>query len=82
MKAHRRTEITVETDQVVVIRRAKFFRGWCAECEREVDMVSLADAQAVTGMAGGGSMPGQGWHVREGQDSAVLVCMESLLKSM
>jgi hypothetical protein len=85
VKAHRRTEITVETDQVVVIRRARFLRGWCPECGSEVDRVCLPDAHAVVGMSGkarGASTVAQGWHVSVGQDGAVLVCLESLLKSM
>jgi hypothetical protein len=42
--ASKRTEITVETDQVWIIRKAQAARGWCAECGREVDMVGVAEA--------------------------------------
>lgn len=45
-------------------------------------MVSRADAHALAGTAGSGPAQGGGWHVREVQDGIVLVCMESLLKSM
>ena len=39
--AYRRTEITVETDRVLIIRKSNSTRVWCAECGREVDMVDL-----------------------------------------
>jgi hypothetical protein len=47
--AYRRTEITVETDQILIIRKSHSERGWCAECGREVDMVGVNDAGELTG---------------------------------
>jgi len=84
MGTHKRTEITVETNEIVVVRRARFFRGWCAECGCEVDLVAMPDARAVAGISGQNSevTPVQQWHVCEGQDSGALVCLESLLKSV
>jgi hypothetical protein len=47
--AYKRTEITLETDQIWVIRRSHSRRAWCAECGREMDMVGLKEAQALSG---------------------------------
>ena len=80
MSLHKRTEITVETNEIVVVRRARFFRAWCAECGREVDMVGLSDARAVAGT--GEAVQGKQWHVCEGQNQTALVCLDSLLKSI
>ena len=52
MAAHKRTEITVETDRVLIIRRSRSIRGWCPACSCEVDMVGLREAEAVTGLTG------------------------------
>jgi hypothetical protein len=84
MAAHKRTEITVETDQVWIVRRRHSTRVWCRECAREVDMVGLADASMLTGITHQGMRHGaqaQEWHFSEGQDGAPLICLESLLKS-
>ena len=48
---YKRTEIIVETDQILVLRKARFTRGWCAECGREVEMVTLIDAITLSGRA-------------------------------
>jgi hypothetical protein len=83
--ARKRTEITIETERVVVIRRRNSRRGWCRECGREVDMVGLSDAGKLAGttqkMLGEGDQ-GQKWHVSEGADGTKLICLESLLKGM
>ena len=84
MTAHKRTEITVETDRVLIIRRRRSIRAWCQECGCEVDMVGLVEAQALVGMAGQALLdyaPARGWHVSEGQGKARLFCLESLLKA-
>jgi len=35
MTAHRRTEVTVETDRVLIIQRRRVIRTWCQECGGE-----------------------------------------------
>jgi len=80
MQAHKRTEITVESDEVVVVRRMRIYRGWCEQCQRDVDMVSDADARSIvkaSGLQEGQEQPG-GWHLCRGQEPS-LVCLESLL---
>ena len=84
MQVHRRTEVTIETDRVLVIRRHST-RVWCQECAREVDMVGLADASVLTGITEQGMRHGAQawkWHLSEGQDGAPVICLESLLKSL
>jgi hypothetical protein len=55
--AYRRTEITVESDRVWVIRKSHSTRAWCAECGKEVDMVGLKEAQRLSGMTPPGMSP-------------------------
>ncbi len=85
MAAHKRTEITVETDRVLIIRRSRSIRGWCPACSCEVDMVGLREAEAVTGLTGQAlrdcGRTGR-WHVAQGPDGGWLICLESLRKSM
>jgi hypothetical protein len=81
MELRKRMEITVETDEVVTVRRAKVYRAWCAECAREVDMVAVTDAWAIVGVPKTVPTRSVKWHVYEQQETA-LVCMESLMKSM
>ena len=38
-----RTEITLETDRLIVVNRPKKKR-WCSDCEVYVDMMSIDDA--------------------------------------
>lgn len=46
--ASKRTEITLETDRIWIVRNAHAKRGWCTECGREVDMVRLTEAEALS----------------------------------
>jgi hypothetical protein len=48
MTAHKRTEITVETDRVLIVRRRRSTRASCPECGREVDMAGPEDAEALS----------------------------------
>ena len=84
MTTHKRTEITVETDQVLIIRRRRSIRARCAQCGCEVDMVGPEEAGALAGMSGQtlrDSAHARGWHLSEGPNGTALVCIESLLKS-
>jgi hypothetical protein len=80
-----RTEITIQTERLVLIRGRRSTRAWCQQCGREVEMVGLSQAAAL---AGGvkptlpDSTQGRGWHVSEDQNGSPLICMESVLKSM
>ena len=48
MAGYKRTEITVETDQILVISKLRPLRAWCGACGREVDVRTRND---------GGSLP-------------------------
>ncbi|MGA8214924.1 MAG: hypothetical protein WB799_15110 [Candidatus Sulfotelmatobacter sp.] len=85
MKAHRRTEITVETDRLLIIQRRRLVRAWCQECGGEVEMVSLGEAEALTEVPGQKfceSAQAHRWHLSENQEGSYLVCLESLRKSL
>jgi hypothetical protein len=84
MTRHRRTEITIETDRVLIIGRRHSTRAWCPECGRDVYVVQ---AQMLTSgtqprLLKGDSTGPQPWHSFEGPDGKLLVCLESLLKAM
>jgi hypothetical protein len=77
----KRTEITIETDRLLIIRRRRTARFWCPECRREVEMVSVAEAEALTGVTRpmlGECADALGWHFAESPDKATLICLESL----
>ncbi len=82
MAAYKRTQIIVETDQVLIIRRRGCVRHWCRECGRETDMVTLSSAGLVTGMAQAllrdDARTGK-WHMTETAGGSRLICLDSLL---
>ena len=84
--AHRRTQITIQTDRTLIVRRSRSrARLRCAECGCEVEVVDLAEAEALTGMSQTRISDGAGanrWHCLQGEGDAVLVCLDSLLKAM
>jgi hypothetical protein len=81
----RTTEVTLETKRVQIIRRLRSSRSWCAGCARDVDMVGLEEAGALTGMtqavllqwAGSGN-----WHFSHSLEGAQLICLDWLMKSL
>ena len=90
LRAYKRTEITVETEQIWIIRKSRARRGWCADCGREVDMVRLDEAGVIPGritppLTAQPMLPGcgdnRGWHWSQAEDGTALVCLESALKS-
>lgn len=88
--ARDRTEITIETDRVLIIRGRRSKGAWCEKCGREVDTVGLQDMRTLTGTSHpmlAGSAELGGWHLCGGQDAAgqaaePRVCLDSLLKSL
>jgi len=85
MAAYRKTEITIETQRVVTIRRRRSLRAWCTECGAKVDMVNLAEVQALTELQQQvlrDSAEAQKWHFCEGPGRTTLVCLESLRKTL
>jgi hypothetical protein len=86
---HKRTEITIETDHAVVVRRRSSRRGWCSECGHEVEVVGLSEAglSQIRTIAGdtqpllGESSGIEGWHVFEDRDGSPVICLRSVLNS-
>lgn len=46
------TEITIETTQVLVIKRRQVSRSWCSECGSEAESVRLEDVNALVDETG------------------------------
>ncbi len=87
--AYQRTEITMETDRVFIIRKSHSTRGWCAECGREVVLVGVKEVEVLRGKAqlftthpmlpGCGDSRGLHWSLAS--DGSPLICLESVLKA-
>lgn len=86
---YKRTEITLETDRLLIIRKSHTTRRWCGECGREVEMVSLKEAEELTGKTQPPMtqpmLPGcgdsRGLHCSLATDGSPLVCLDSLLRA-
>lgn len=78
---HQRTEITIETEQILIIRRRQLLRGWCAECGGEVEMAVMEEGAKSAGL-GEKSVSdlsqAYGWHVLQSQDGRRLICLNSM----
>jgi hypothetical protein len=77
---YKRTEITVETDRVWIIRKSHSTRVWCEKCGREVEMVGLREAAALSGVGQPVLLDtdGRDWHRTQAPDGSPLICLESL----
>jgi hypothetical protein len=78
----RKTEqITVETDQILVIRRQRVTRTWCDECQRHTEFIPVEE---IKGVLGGGLIPANsalpGLHFAKALNGSTVVCAESLTK--
>lgn len=77
------TQITVETERVLVIsRRASLLQGWCAACAEPVALLTLEEAvfagvspESVARAVAAGRL-----HLIELADRLVCLCLNSLLK--
>jgi hypothetical protein len=47
----KRTEITIETRRVLVVRRRQFLRGWCQACLAEVQMITPNEAATLASVS-------------------------------
>ena len=48
--AKTRTEVFIETSEILIIKRNRtFVRAWCEDCGREVSMLPLYEAALLTG---------------------------------
>jgi len=84
MKRKRRTEITVETEQVLIIRRTgQPMTAWCQQCGAEVVMITPEEAargagaslRAIRRLVEAGQL-----HFRESANGRLFICLNSSLK--
>ena len=78
-----RTEVTIETDERLIIRRGgQLPRARCSECGEQGTMISLEEAVALAGVS---SRAIHHWvetgqiHFAETSDGFLLVCLNALL---
>jgi hypothetical protein len=78
----RRTEITIETERVLVISKRKFAaRAWCKPCGKQVEMVTVDETARLARVS---SRTVYRWvetdklHFTETSDGGLLVCYESI----
>lgn len=81
-----RTEITIETHRVVMVRRrgrsAGLLEGWCARCGKEAMMIFLDEAalDGVTGDRIFRHLDKKRVHVTASAEGDVFICIYSLLE--
>ena len=78
-KRTRTEQITVETDQVIIIRRQRVTRAWCDECRDDADFIPLEDINRAID-TGTGSVGGRRLHFGKAPDGSAVVCSKSLVK--
>lgn len=83
MRTITRTEITIETREVMVMkRRGSLFESWCRDCGEQTGMVRLEEA-ALAGVnlqAICRQLDAHKVHLVELADGVKLICLNSLLK--
>jgi hypothetical protein len=82
MASKKRTEITMETDQVMVVYMPRgFVRAWCEGCAAEVTMLTAEQAAAIAGISLRAicrSVEAGSLHFRETADRGLFICPNSL----
>ena len=78
------TEVTVETERVLVIRRRyQAIETWCDLCAEKVVMIRPDQAAAVSGQslrAIFGAIEQSRLHFAEQSDGMLLICLNSLIR--
>jgi hypothetical protein len=77
----RRTQITIETHTLIVLRRRRLIRFWCSECGAEAEFVPVEDLDSLldsgsdnaSGRLGNGAL-----HFGKAPDGSIVVCVKSL----
>jgi hypothetical protein len=82
MAARKRIQITIETDQVLLIQTRGCTARWCPKCACEVIVMDLGQAEVFRTVAqsSGDREPAKKWHALEDSDGTLQVCLESVLK--
>ncbi len=79
----RTTRITIETDQVLVLRGCYSSRRWCSQCGADVDFVSFEEASVVAQTAPQALLKlleGNTLHLLGEVQGLPRICVNSLLK--
>lgn len=82
MKLRKTTRITVETDQVVIIRRRRLTRFWCTQCQREEDFVPVEEVNHLLerhAPPATDPVAPEGLHFARTKDGSTVICVRSLL---
>lgn len=78
----KRTEITVETTSLFVLRGRNVLRQWCTQCAAEGEMISLENIGVISNLdqhVVEEWLNSEGLHRRQSADGVTLVCLNSLL---
>ena len=84
MRSTRRMKITVERERLLVVQRRKRSESWCAECSATVTMLGPVEAAAVAAVSDRTifrQIESHRLHFTETSHGAVLICLNSLLKT-
>lgn len=79
----KRTEITIETDSLFVLRGRRTLRAWCPQCGKKVKMIPLNQTGVISNLT---PPEVERWLLSEdlhhtvASDGAPLVCLDSMLK--
>lgn len=86
MRTTKRTEITIETDRIVVLSRRKVsVVSWCHECGRRIKIITVDEAATIAGVT---SRTIYRWadaeklHFTETAEGVLMICSSSLQDSI
>jgi hypothetical protein len=74
----RRTKITIETENLLVVRQGRTAVTWCIGCQAEVEVMLLDDDTAVAQLLRG--LPAGTVHIWNPPEGPVQICLPSLLR--
>lgn len=81
VKVKKKTRITLETDQVLVMRQCRSVTAWCSGCAAQTQWVTPEMAAAASGLSLRKvfrQVEGDLLHFRETADGLLLICLNSL----
>jgi len=78
---HKKTQITIETDQVLIIRRRQVGKAWCCACEARVDVVRTEQTRGLLQRTKATAEQARAVHFCDDSDGSALICLHSLLRS-
>jgi hypothetical protein len=84
MKTKKRTEVTLEVDEVLVLRHVKRIpQAWCDHCNRQVRLVTPEEAATLTGASPRSiyrRIEARELHFRETSVGQLDICLNSLFQ--